>query len=228
MVRYVHSTSRTNRFAYIPHIDDGTSVIRAILSDNIMVRKDSYMIDLAAIITVFGKIELYPGTNEISIRCGGFKVEEDCTAEIYHWLKALQERPKDNVQQHPPNMFYSLSSAPSPNRLLNSDFLQSPIREINPQNTSYLWSPDHTFATSTPVRAVQESNSQITAPSPLRQTNLNMAQEAIEDEFGDDDDDDEFDSFGGIDLAALEANALQKQQEEAESGIKRRWTLTMD
>jgi hypothetical protein len=185
------------------------------------------MIDLAAAVTVFGKIELYPDTNEVVIRCGGFKVEEDCTAEIYHWLKAIQERPKDIAQKQPPNMFYSLSSFPSPNRLLNEEFLQSPIRDINAQNAGYLWSPDHTFATSTPIRAVQESNTQAVTPSPLRQTNLNKVQETIEDE----DEDDEFDSFGDIDLAAFEADALQKQVQNrpsVDAGNKRKWILTMD
>jgi hypothetical protein len=222
---------------YLYQIDDGTSIIRAVLSGTIMTRKDSYMIDLAAAITVFGKIELYPGTDEITIRCGGFKVEEDCTAEIYHWLKAIQERPKGSIQEQPPNMFYSLSSAPSPNRLLNSEFLQSPIRDINPQNAGYLWSPDHTFATSTPIRAVQESQVASTS-SPLRQTNFiaptteAVMQDNLEDNLEDDElDDDEFDSFGGIDLAALEADALAKQQQDqssATAGNKRKWTLSMD
>lgn len=147
-------------------------------------------------VTVFGKVDFL--NNEHVITCSGFRIEDNEAVEIYHWLRVLQERPKTKITKQDKNMFYSLSSLPSPTRLLNDNFLGSPIRDS--QNAGYLWSPDHSFATSTPIRAVQESQ----VSSPLRQ----RSQKLIPVEVNDDDDDDEFDDFGSIDLIALENNAL--------------------
>lgn len=144
-------------------------------------------------VTVFGKVDLV--NDEHVIICDGLRMETNEAIEIYHWLRVLQERPKKTLAEQDKNMFCTLSSLPSPTRLLKDNFLGSPIR--GSQNTGYLWSPDHSFATSTPIRAVQESQ----AASPLRQRPLKLVP-VQEDE------DDEFDDFGSIDLIALENNAL--------------------
>lgn len=112
---------------------------------------------------------------------------------MYHWLKVIQNRPKA-IMVTDKNMFYSLSSLPSPTRLLKDNFMQSPIRDINSKNVGFQWSPDRAFATSTPIRAVQES--------PLRQRTHMPIQ------FDEEDEDDEFVDFGSIDFGALENNAL--------------------
>ncbi|CEP20137.1 hypothetical protein [Parasitella parasitica] len=174
-------------------LDDGTGVIRVLLSSTLVSRKDSFLIEKGASITVFGAVaQCLDGDNnnsEIVLHCNGFKVEEDGggTSEMYHWLKAMAERP-GNLSATQANMFYSISSFPSPARLLNDNFLASPLRNFNDTNTGYLWSPDHVFATSTPLKAVIKE----------------------EEEF----DDDEFDSFGEIDLVELENNAVLQQQQQ--------------
>ncbi|KAI8982232.1 hypothetical protein BDF20DRAFT_818737 [Mycotypha africana] len=173
------------------------------------------------------------------VRCGGFKIETDSTGEIYHWLKALLDRPKEMPKHLPHNMFYSLSSEPSPNRLYNPDrFMQEEeIADINEKNASYLWSPDHTFATSTPLRP---STAAFTAPqpSPLRQTQppaipVTSQEEDEEDLFG------SFSGLDGLDLDALEADVLQQRASETTVGAsttlsdsnksnKRKFSLSMD
>ncbi|KAI8643090.1 hypothetical protein BD408DRAFT_415566 [Parasitella parasitica] len=190
-------------------LDDGTGVIKVILSLPLVSRKDSFLIEKGASITVFGAVQCLDDSNEIVLHCNGFKVEEDGggVSEIHHWLKAIAERP-NNLSATQANMFYSISSFPSPTRLLNDSFMASPLRDFNAANTGYLWSPDHAFATSTPLRAVMKE----------------------EIDF----DDDEFDSFGEIDLVALENNALQQQQQQMQQMQrqpivnKRKFSLSMD
>lgn len=197
--------------------DDGTSVIRVILPSSIMSRKDTFLIEKGASITVFGNVEKL-NNNEIILQCNGFKVDEDGggVGEIHHWLKAIADRPQNIPIQT--NMFYSISSAPSPNRLLNENFMASPLRDFSTENTGYLWSPDHAFATSTPLRAIikEESGDQEEG------THVDVILEEDEDE-------DDFDSFGEIDLVALEANAIhQQQQQEQCTSNKRKFSLSME
>ncbi|KAI7898980.1 uncharacterized protein BX663DRAFT_555311 [Cokeromyces recurvatus] len=204
-------------------LDDGTSVIRTLFSKNILLRKESESIDIGTSLTVFGKVELFV-ENEIVLRCGGFKIEEDCTAEIYHWLKILQNRPPKELQTKTV-MFSSLSSYPSPNKIVtNEEFVESPIRDLDSQNTGYLWSPNHIFATSTPLRLNQQI---ISSPlnNKVHNGNLKPTNNIIQqdDPLNDDfhavfDDDDDFDDFGEIDLVALEANAMK----QIESSNKKR------
>lgn len=158
-----------------------------------MKRPDADLLLVSNNVTVFGKVNLVD--KEHVITCNGFRIEDNEAIEIYHWLRVLQERPKTRITKHDKNMFSSLSSLPSPTRLLKENFLGSPIRDF--QNTGYLWSPDHSFATSTPIRAVQEAQ----VSSPLRHRSQKLV--PIEDDF-----DDEFDDFGSIDLIALENNAI--------------------
>lgn len=109
-----------------------------------------------------------------------FQVHEQGLDEIYHLLKVIQERPKKTaITSSSTPMFYTLSSNPSPKRLN----FQSPTRP-----DEFTWSPTHTVATSTPLRA-----------SIIRQIEADT-----EDEF-------EFSDLGEIDLAALEANAMEQK-----------------
>lgn len=180
-----------------------------------MSRKDTFLIEKGASITVFGNVKKL-NNNEIILQCNGFKVDEDGSGvgEIHHWLKAIADRPRNIPTQT--NMFYSISSVPSPNRLLNENFMASPLRDFNAENTGYLWSPDHTFATSTPLRAIikEESGDQ---------------EEGIHVDVILEEDEDDFDSFGEIDLVALEANAIQQQQQQEQcTSNKRKFSLSMD
>lgn len=178
-------------------LDDGTSVIVAIISNLILNRRNGYSIELGTNITVFGDI-IYQN-NENMLQCGGFKIEEDCTLEIYHWLKVLQDRPtRDDAPAT--NMFYSLSSYPSPNRLLDANFMQSPVEDIDARNATYLWSPNHKFATSTPIRLHQQHP---ITNSPLRA----MTEERVNN---DDDEFDDDDEFGDIDFSLIESNAMHQ------------------
>ncbi|KAI8367996.1 hypothetical protein EDC96DRAFT_506008 [Choanephora cucurbitarum] len=202
-------------------IDDGTSVIRVMFSQEMLKRADRYTIDIATCISVFGIVQLYE-TKEVAIRCGGFKVEEDCLSEIIFWTRALQDRPKHNKCSQPEarNMFYSLSSLPSPKRLMTPHFMESPLRKTpNSQNANtYIWSPDHMFATSTPMRAVQDLSqrrSQLAASG--APTQLRSKQQHSDD---DDDFDDEFSSFGDVDLLAIE--------QQAYGNSKRKWDSSME
>jgi hypothetical protein len=190
-------------------------------------RQDSESLVVSNNVTVFGKVQYI--SNEHVLLCGGFRVEDSDITEMYHWLRVIQERPQEKKSSNKPDqpMFYTLSSYPSPRRLLNDSFLkESPIRSdelINSQNAGFLWSPDHTFATSTPIRAVtvlQESQSSShNGKSPLRQrsdrviipppiTPAIIAQQQKEADEFDDDGDGLFDDFGSGDLLALENNAL--------------------
>lgn len=159
--------------------------------------------------TVFGTIIKQASSSELTIECTGFRIEESDAAEMYHWLKVIQDRPKSISRIEEDQMFHSLSSFPSPNRLLKDNFLESPIRDINAtKNPGFSWSPDHAFATSTPIRTVPES--------PLRQRTLKI--ELV-------DFDDEFEEFGSTDygeLLALENNALLSND------VKRKFDFTED
>ncbi|KAG2230380.1 hypothetical protein INT48_004191, partial [Thamnidium elegans] len=168
------------------------NVIRVILPKSILKRPYADQLQISNNVTLFGKIQLYNDT-ELVIECAGFNIEDSEASEMYHWLKVLQNRPKVTATVDK-NMFYSLSSLPSPTRLLKENFMQSPIRDINSKNAGFQWSPDHAFATSTPIRSVHES--------PLRKITHRPLQ------IDDDDDDDEFVDFGSIDFGALENNAL--------------------
>ncbi|KAG2205402.1 hypothetical protein INT47_007187, partial [Mucor saturninus] len=167
---------------------------KVILPKYVLKREDADLLVVPNNVTVFGKVELVD--KEHVLTADGFRIETNEAVEMYHWLRVLQERPKTTLAKGDKNMFCTLSSLPSPTRLLKDNFLGSPIR--GSQNTGYLWSPDHSFATSTPIRAVQESQ----AASPLRQRSIKLIP------VQEDDDDDEFDDFGSIDLIALENNAL--------------------
>ncbi|GAN02125.1 hypothetical protein MAM1_0017c01565 [Mucor ambiguus] len=204
-------SSLSNRNEDYIWLDDGTDVIRVVLPQAILSRKNVYLVEKGASVTVFGSVQTLDG-DEIILRCNGFKVDEDggALSEIYHWLKAVENRPRNVSSQR--NMFYSVSSAPSPNRLLKENFMVSPLRDFTADNTKYLWSPDHVFATSTPLRLIRE--------------NETVAVAAIDD--NDEDFDDEFDTFGDdIDLAAVEAAALQRLEQQQQPN-KRRYSLSMD
>ncbi|GAA5803643.1 hypothetical protein HPULCUR_009126 [Helicostylum pulchrum] len=174
--------------------NDGTSVIRVILPKSILKRANADQLQNSNNVTIFGKIQLYNDI-ELAIECVGFNIEESEAAEMYHWLKVIQDRPKE-ITAADKNMFYSLSSLPSPTRLLKDNFMQSPIRDISSKSSRFQWSPDRAFATSTPIRAIQES--------PLRQT----THKPIQFDEDDDEDDDGFVDFGSVDFGALENNAL--------------------
>ncbi|CEI97551.1 hypothetical protein G6F70_002885 [Rhizopus microsporus] len=159
-------------------LDDGTAVIKAILPSYLYSRKCYKKLEISCSVTVIGKIEKI--NNEIIIYCAGFQVHEQGLDEIYHLLKVIQERPKKTaITSSSTPMFYTLSSNPSPKRLN----FQSPTRP-----DEFTWSPTHTVATSTPLRA-----------SIIRQIEADT-----EDEF-------EFSDLGEIDLAALEANAIEQK-----------------
>ncbi|KAI8376979.1 hypothetical protein BD560DRAFT_367368 [Blakeslea trispora] len=179
-------------------LDDGTSVIRVMFSQEMLKRTNGYPIEIASCLSVFGVVQLYKD-KEVVIRCGGFRLEEDGLSEIVFWVKTLQDRPRHekSSQTETKNMFYSLSSLPSPKRLMTPHFMESPLRKTpSSQNANtYIWSPDHMFATSTPMRVSQQQSD-------------------------DDDLDDEFSSFGDVDLLALE--------QQAYSNSKRKWDPTME
>ncbi|KAK4514075.1 uncharacterized protein ATC70_006083 [Mucor velutinosus] len=210
-------SSLSNRSEDSIWLDDGTDVIRVELPQTVLLRKNAYLIEKGASLTVFGSVQTLDG-DEIILHCNGFQVDEDggALSEIYHWLKAVADRPRNVSSQR--NMFYSVSSAPSPNRLLKEDFMVSPLRDFTTDNSKYLWSPDHVFATSTPLKLMQENE-----PGAMAAIN--------EDEDEDEDEDDEFDTFGeDIDLAAVEAAALQQfeQQQQQQQPNKRKYSLSMD
>lgn len=196
-------------------------MIRVVLPKAVSARRNAHLIEKGASITVFGSVQtLEQQGDEIILHCEGFKVDEDGGAltEVYHWLKAVEDRPR-NVVSSQRNMFYSVSSAPSPNRLLKDNFLASPLREFTSDNTKYLWSPDHVFATSTPLKLARE--------------NEPAAMAAIMDDEDDDDDFDEFDTLGDdIDLAAMEAAAVEaaalQRLEQQQQPNKRKFSLSMD
>lgn len=172
------------------------------------------LIETGTSLTVFGAVQTLDG-DEIILHCDDFKVNVDggALSEIHHWLKAVADRPHNNVSSQR-NMFYSVSSAPSPNRLLKENFMVSPLRDFAADDAKYLWSPNHVFATSTPLKLIREH-----APPSAA-----AVAEAEEDE--EDEEEDEFDTFGDdIDQAALEAAALQRHQQQAN---KRRYSLSMD
>lgn len=182
-------------------LDDGTSIIKVIIPKSVLKRVDSDYLLPSYNVTLFGKVLCVDEAHVV--HCGGFKIEDNDASELYHWLRVMQERPSNPDQEM---MFHTLSSLPSPNRLLRDNFLQSPIRDDSNSN-KFSWSPDHAFATSTPIRAVQES--------PLKQRSDRVIiakireqvkeEEEEEDEFGDD--------FGSsIDLIALENDALQNNK----------------
>lgn len=179
-------------------IDDGTSVLRVIIPNRLLKRADAEYLIPPYNVTLFGKVDLI--NNKQVIQCGGFQVEDNDASEMYHWIRAMQERP--DVNSTPKEMFHTLSSLPSPKRLLRDNFLESPIKENN--SKGFAWSPDHAFATSTPIRAVQVS--------PLRQRSDKfsspMAKSTIRREDSDEFDD-EFSDFGfSVDFDALENEAL--------------------
>ncbi|CAO0792058.1 unnamed protein product [Mucor circinelloides] len=200
-------SSLSNRSEDHIWLDDGTDTIRVVLPQSILSRKNAYLIEKGASLTVFGSVQAFDD-DETILHCTGFRIDEDGGAlnEIYHWLKAVTDRPSNVSSQR--NMFYSISSAPSPNRLLRENFMVSPLRDFTAENTKYLWSPDHVFATSTPLKPL------------TRQVETAAVAE-------DDDDDDEFDTFGDdIDLAAFEADAIERHQQQQAN--KRKHSLSMD
>ncbi|KAL9551181.1 hypothetical protein MBANPS3_004383 [Mucor bainieri] len=212
-ISIAQKSSLSNRSEDYIWLDDGTDVIQVVLPRAISSRKNAHLIEKGASLTVFGSVQT-SDDDEIILHCDGFKVDEDggALSEIHHWLKAMEDRPCNVSSQR--NMFYTLSSAPSPNRLLKDNFMMSPLREFTSDNTKYLWSPDHVFATSTPLKLVRENEAAV---------------EVVIDD-PDDEDFEEFDTFGDdIDLAALEADALQRHKEQQQQQPnKRKYSLSMD
>ncbi|KAG1450783.1 hypothetical protein G6F46_001007 [Rhizopus delemar] len=163
-------------------LDDGTAVIKVRLLPPLFKRKAYEKLASSVSVTIVGKLK--KRDKEIMVDCLGFQVHEQGIDELYHLLKVIQERPKQKKEKLS-GMFHSLSSEPSPKRL---DYVPSPIRDHPP---GFIWSPTHTVATSTPLRA-----------SVMRQR---QESEEEEDEF-------EFSDLGDIDLIALEANAIKQNQ----------------
>ncbi|KAI8977891.1 hypothetical protein BDB01DRAFT_288573 [Pilobolus umbonatus] len=134
--------------------------------------------------------------DEVILRCGGYSIG-NIQSELYHALRAIEENPlfhkKDEMSASKSTVnqqaFHSLSSLPSPKRPVPPNFMQSPMSD----QSRFLWSPDHHFATSTPIRAVTRSI--MTNPPPK------MALAEV-DEF------DEFDEFDDIDVDAFEEQAM--------------------
>ena len=190
-------------------------MIKVIIPKPLLKRNNAEYLIESYNVTLFGKVQ---HDKENVLICGGFFIEDNDAAELHHWIRALQDRPADTLNSAPlitksKYQFHTLSSLPSPNRITREKFLASPIREEN--NQKFAWSPDHAFATSTPMRAVQES--------PLRFRTMRLStitttkiEEEEEDEFGDD----EFGDFGSMDLINLENQAVLMNQ-----GEKRKFDL---
>ncbi|CAO3641130.1 unnamed protein product [Mucor hiemalis] len=180
-------------------LDDGTSVIRVIIPNRVLKRADAEYLVPPYNVTLFGKVDKI--NQKHVIHCGGFNIEDNDASEIYHWIRTMQDRPK--TVDAPKEMFHTLSSLPSPKRLLRENFLESPMKEGS-NSSGFAWSPDHAFATSTPIRAVQVS--------PLRTRTDRFAPpmaKSTRKEDSDEFDDDEFGDFGSsVDFDALENDAL--------------------
>ena len=156
-----------------------------------------------------------------------FHVDYDPVREIHHWLKAMQANKLEELpiseapalssgSSGPPlaSRFQTLLSQPSPNT--------SPIRaKSNNDNflddfdsQSFNWSPDHPFASSTPIqqrfqRVTLDNGDNSLEGSPLRYPvqKASIADEN-DDDFGFDDDS----IFKEFDLSALEQNLQSRKR----------------
>ncbi|KAF7730568.1 hypothetical protein EC973_001949 [Apophysomyces ossiformis] len=137
--------------------------------------------------------------------------------EIYHCLKAIQscsgEANAKPQRSRLPGIFRSISSqvSPTPDPTAIARFNLESIED----GDSWDWSPDHPFATSTPIQAVRQSplRTSFRSQSHRRSHMADNQDDSIG--FGEDS------LLDAIDLDAIEEAAMQAKHQE--NNAKRKW-----
>ncbi|KAI8388172.1 uncharacterized protein BYT42DRAFT_559158 [Radiomyces spectabilis] len=221
-------------------LDDGTDTICVFLSPRLCRRPDANLLTLSSSVTILGCVRRLDEKNVVD--CGGYSVDGDLTMELYHWRRAIEARNKETAEKKD----HSAENASTRGKLrIEADLSDKPSKDGPPTEASpkmvnspstnnrenindmandgqgdncWRWSPNYAFATSSPLRALQEaSNRSPMIPSPLRSVTVKQIIREDSDSFGFDDD------YGldTLDLDALEQNAIQQlHQDPAE---KRRY-----
>ncbi|KAI9490178.1 hypothetical protein BDB00DRAFT_566988 [Zychaea mexicana] len=231
-------------------LDDSTGIIRVVLSPRLCRRPDITQFTFSSSVSVFGAIE-WTSSGEAFVRCGGFHVDHDPIREIYHWIKVMQVNKLDMRMPADDNhdglaksssssnhvlseKFQTLFSQPSPTSpgpvsplIKNHDSYHSNSSSFldNFDSQEFNWSPDHPFASSTPISRLphlangDRGDENTHEGSPLRYPVQRVTLAEKQDMADDDDDDDE--EFGFDDDSALDNFDMSAFEEKALDSRKR-------